>query len=263
MKKLHRDRPSHIFVLIGPLDFQEDVVSCSSVHVLLAYPTNPWVDWERASLLNFHDSVLVTVFLRHSELVVVLCKRNRFTGVCVVSVCAGSLGGWDDEAGSLSRSETGFVSLSPCAVPSRTVSGSWYTLRVVTGGFRPYFRRYSYRRASHRTRCLFACADSHALHLGVGVHLSRTSASSPSGLRCEGVALSLMTSEPLFSFSTGTDHSSPVDAQGSNGEKYTFDPEWQNAHGIGHGTETKRSPGPSFHESRTAYIHANQARPAQ
>ena len=29
---------------------------------------------------------------------------------------------------------------------------------------------------------------------------------------------------------------------------------------IGHGTQTKRSPGPSFHESRTAYIHANQAR---
>ena len=25
------------------------------------------------------------------------------------------------------------------------------------------------------------------------------------------------------------------------------------------GTKTKRSPGPSFHESRTAYIHANQA----
>ena len=37
---------------------------------------------------------------------------------------------------------------------------------------------------------------------GVGVHLSRTSTSSPSGLRYEGVALSLMTSEPLFSFST-------------------------------------------------------------
>ena len=67
---------------------------------------------------------------------------------------------------------------------------------------RPYFRRYSYRRASHRTKGLFACADSHALHPGVGVHLSRTSTSSPSGLRYEGVALSLMTSEPLSSFST-------------------------------------------------------------
>ena len=120
----------------------------------------------------------------------------------MVWVCAGSLGGWDDDAGSLSRSDTGFVSLSPCVVPSGTVSGSWYTLRVVTGGFPPYFRRYSYRRASHRTRCLFACADSHALRPGVGVHLSRTSTSSPSGLRYEGVALSLMTSEPLFSFST-------------------------------------------------------------
>ena len=50
-------------------------------------------------------------------------------------------------------------------------------------------------------------------------------------------------------------------SQGSNGEKYTGDLEWQNAHGIGHETKTKRSPGPSFHESRTAYIHANQAGP--
>ena len=120
------------------------------------------------------------------------CSTSWFTGVCVVSVCAGSLGGWDDDAGSLSRSDTGFVSLSPCDVPSGSVSGSWYTLRVVTGGFRQYFRRYSYRRASHRTRCLFVRADSHALHPG----------SSPLGLIYEGVALSLMTSEPLFSFST-------------------------------------------------------------
>ena len=36
------------------------------------------------------------------------------------------------------------------------------------------------------------------------------------------------------------------------------DLKWQDARGIGHGTQTKRSPGPSFHESRTAYIHANQ-----
>ena len=91
---------------------------------------------------------------------------------------------------------TRFVSLSPCAVPSGTVSGSWNTPRVVTGGCRPYFRRYSYRRTSHRTGCVFACADSHALHPGVGVHLSRTSTSSPSCLRYEGVALSLITSEP-------------------------------------------------------------------
>ena len=146
--------------------------------------------------------MLVSVFLGHSERVVVFLANAIVSQVCVVSVCAGSLGGLDDEAGSLSRSDTGFVSLSPCAVPSGTVSGSWYTVRVVTGGFRPYSRRYSYRRASHRTKCLFACADSHALHPGVGVHLSRTSTSSPSSLRYEGVALSLMTSEPLFSFST-------------------------------------------------------------
>ena len=56
-----------------------------------------------------------------------------------------------------------------------------------------------------------------------------------------------------------TNHSCSVDAQGSNGEKYTGDLLWQKNHGTGHGTNTKRSPGPSFHESRTAYIYANQA----
>ena len=61
----------------------------------------------------------------------------------------------------------------------------------------------------------------------------------------------------------GTNHSCPVDAQSSNGEKYTSDLKWQDAHGSGHGTKTKKSPGPSFHESRTAYIHANRARPPQ
>ena len=56
---------------------------------------------------------------------------------------------------------------------------------------------------------------------------------------------------------TGTNHSCPVDAQGSNGEKYTSDLKWKDAHGTGHGKQTKRSPGPNFHESRTAYIYAN------
>ena len=139
--------------------------------------------------------MLVSVFLRHSELVVVFLANAIVSPVCAWSVCAGSHGGWYDEAGPLSQSDTGFVSLSPCAAPSGTVSNSWYTLRVVKGGFRPYFRRYSYRRASHRARCLFACADSHSLHPGVGVRLSRISTSSPSGLRHEGVALSLMTSD--------------------------------------------------------------------
>ena len=96
----------------------------------------------------------VTLPLRHSELVVVFLANAIVSQVCAWSVCAGSLGGWDNEAGCPSRSDTRFVSLSPCAVPSGTVSGSWYTLRVVTGGFRPYFRRYSCRPASHRTRCL-------------------------------------------------------------------------------------------------------------
>ena len=58
---------------------------------------------------------------------------------------------------------------------------------------------------------------------------------------------------------SGTNHSCPVDAQGSNGEKYTGDLKWSSSHGLGHGTKTKRSPGPIFHESRTAYIHGNQA----
>ena len=67
---------------------------------MLTYPTNLWVDSEREWLLNFHDSVLVTAFLRHSELVVVFLANAIVSQVSVVSVCAGSLGGWDDEAGS-------------------------------------------------------------------------------------------------------------------------------------------------------------------
>ena len=65
---LHRDIPSHVFVLIGHLDCQKYFVSCSNVRVLTC-PTNPWVDWEREWSLNFHGSVFVSVFLRHSELV--------------------------------------------------------------------------------------------------------------------------------------------------------------------------------------------------
>ena len=81
---LHWDLPSHVFVLIGHLDFQEDFVSCSNVH-LLTYPTNPWVDWEREWSLNFHDSVLVSVFLRHSELVVVFLANAIVSQVCAWS----------------------------------------------------------------------------------------------------------------------------------------------------------------------------------
>ena len=39
---------------------------------------------------------------------------------------------------------------------------------------------------------------------------------------------------------SGTIHFCPVDAQDSNGEKYTGDLKLQDAHGIGHGTQTKR-----------------------
>ena len=54
-----------------------------------------------------------------------------------------------------------------------------------------------------------------------------------------------------------TNHSCSIDAQARTSEKYTSDLKWQNAHGTGHGTKTERSPGPSFHESRTTYIYAN------
>ena len=38
---------------------------------------------------------------------------------------------------------------------------------------------------------------------------------------------------------SGTNHSCPVDAQGSNGETYTDDLKWQDAHGIGHGKKNQ------------------------
>ena len=34
---------------------------------------------------------------------------------------------------------------------------------------------------------------------------------------------------------SGTDHTCPVDAQSSNGEKHTGKPEWQDAYGVSHG----------------------------
>ena len=43
----------------------------------------------------------------------------------------------------------------------------------------------------------------------------------------------------------------------------TSDLKWQDAQGIGHGTQTKGSPGCSFHESRTAYTYACQAGPTR
>ena len=42
---------------------------------------------------------------------------------------------------------------------------------------------------------------------------------------------------------SGTDHSCPVDAQSGDSEKYTGNLKWQDAYGVGHGTQTKRSPG--------------------
>ena len=57
-----------------------------------------------------------------------------------------------------------------------------------------------------------------------------------------------------------TNHTCSVDAQGSDGEKHAGDSEWQNAYGVSHGKETKRSHGPSFHESRTADIYTQPNR---
>ena len=39
--------------------------------------------------------------------------------------------------------------------------------------------------------------------------------------------------------------------------KHTGNFEWQNAYEVGHRKKTQRSHGPSFHESRTVYIHIN------
>ena len=52
---------------------------------MLTDPTNPWVDQEREWLLNFHESVLVTVVLRHSELVVVFLANAIVPQVCAWS----------------------------------------------------------------------------------------------------------------------------------------------------------------------------------
>ena len=60
-----------------------------------------------------------------------------------------------------------------------------------------------------------------------------------------------------------THHTCSVDAQSSNGEKHTGYSEWQSAYGISHGKETRRSHGPSYHESRTADIYTNQTGPTQ
>ena len=59
---------------------------------------------------------------------------------------------------------------------------------------------------------------------------------------------------------SGTEHSCPVDAQGGDSEKHLGDLEWNDAGGVGYATKTKRSLGPSFHESRAADIHTDQAR---
>ena len=60
-----------------------------------------------------------------------------------------------------------------------------------------------------------------------------------------------------------TDYTCAVDAQSSDGEKHTGNSEWRNAHGVCPEKKTKRSHGPSFHESRTADIDINHSGPLE
>ena len=73
---------------------------------MLAYPTNPWVDWERECFLNFRDSERVD-FLPNAD-VSQVCEKC----VCVVSVGVLALVEGDHTTRSLSRSDTGFGSLA-------------------------------------------------------------------------------------------------------------------------------------------------------
>ena len=77
---------SRIFLKFTAASFLRPSGIASSINVrVLTYPTNPWVDWEREWLLNFHDSVLVSVFLRHSELVVVFLANAIVSQACAWS----------------------------------------------------------------------------------------------------------------------------------------------------------------------------------
>ena len=60
-----------------------------------------------------------------------------------------------------------------------------------------------------------------------------------------------------------TDHTCPIDAQSSDGEKHTGNSEWHNACGGSHGKETKRPHGTSSHGSRTADIYTNRTGPSE
>ena len=84
-----------------------------------------WVDREREWSLNFHDSVFVSVFHRHSELVVFLANEI-VSQVCAWwrSVQVHSVVGMTKLALFHDQAQDLF-SLSPHAVPSGTVSGSW------------------------------------------------------------------------------------------------------------------------------------------
>ena len=103
-------------------------------------------------LLNFHDSVLVTVFLRHSELVIVFLADAIVSQVCAWSRLSLSI-----------RHRIRFALTMCCSF--------WNCLRFMVHSTRCHRWISSvFQTIGHRTRCLFACADSHALHPGVGVH---------------------------------------------------------------------------------------------
>ena len=62
---------------------------------------------------------------------------------------------------------------------------------------------------------------------------------------------------------SGTNHSCQLLRKAATLRNTQVSSSGKDAHGTGHETKTKRSPGPSFHESRTAYTHARQLRPPQ
>ena len=73
---------------IDHLDFQQDHVSCSCVHVLTC-PTNPWFHWERECFLNFCDSERVVFLNADVSQVCEKCVRSR-VGALALDV------DWDD-----------------------------------------------------------------------------------------------------------------------------------------------------------------------
>ena len=62
---------------------------------------------------------------------------------------------------------------------------------------------------------------------------------------------------------TVTDHSAQLMRNAATVRNIQVTLSGKNAYGISHGKKTKRSHGPSFHESRTADVHTNQTGPSE